>query len=267
MSSVQSQSFEHNPKADQDPHPELLISVRSRDEFAIAVESNVNIVDLKEPRAGALAPSNRDLWDHAAKTFRELENPHSILLSAALGEQTIAVRTASQLPLAFAFAKAGPSGCDSEAQLSNLWRGVRQQLAQPIELVAVAYADHANAKCLDAKSIFRLAKKLGFRRCLIDTFRKDGRSTLDHLGLPGISKLEDFARRSNLWWAIAGSIKSNCVETLSHSNIHPDCYGVRGDVCDDGRKGTLQRDRIQTWKQALARQSASDLNRRSAGEP
>ena len=251
MSSDQSHLAGKNQKADPVPNSELLISVRSREEFSIALASNVNIVDLKEPRKGALAPSNSELWDHAAETFRDLKSSNHSRLSAALGERSDALHIASQLPPAFAFAKVGPSGCDSEIRLIELWRDVRQQLAQPIELVAVAYADHENANCLDAESIFRLAKDAGFRRCLVDTFRKDGQSTLDHLGLHGIGKLKKIASESNLWWALAGSVKSSCVETLSRSSIQPNCYGVRGDVCDDGRTGSLQQDKIRAWKQAL----------------
>jgi uncharacterized protein (UPF0264 family) len=213
--------------------------------------AGIDIIDLKEPRRGALAPTDVELWQYAASLAVPLSLSHSTQLSAALGEGFEAVGIASQLPGEFAFAKAGPSGCQSPDRIRRLWSELRSLLDTRIELVAVAYADADRARCVPADVIFREAIDAGFQRCLVDTFGKDGRSTLDHLGIDGLKQLDDVAREGNLWWALAGSIDSDCVSQLEAHQVRPHCIGVRGDVCDQGRTGTLSSDRIGKWKVSL----------------
>lgn len=237
-----------------DPRPKLLVSVRDSSEISVAIAAGIDILDLKEPRCGALAPAGVELWRYAASLTGQLGasgSSRSPQLSAALGERSEAVCIASQLPGEFAFAKAGPSGCHRPDRVRQLWSEVDGLLDTRIELVAVAYADADRAQCLPADAIFREAIDAGIRRCLIDTFGKDGRSTLDHLGIEGLKRLDDVAREGDLWWALAGSIDTDCVSQLWAHRVRPHCFGVRGDVCDRGRTGTLSNDRISKWKESL----------------
>ena len=71
----------------------LLISVRSEQEIDDAIAGGADIVDLKEPRNGALAPTTIELWNSvsqwtnqgSANSPAEYQN-QSIRFSAALGE-------------------------------------------------------------------------------------------------------------------------------------------------------------------------------------
>jgi hypothetical protein len=234
-----------------DPRPKLLVSVRDPSEISVAMAAGIDIIDLKEPWCGALAPADVELWRYAASLADQLGSSHSPQLSAALGERSEAVCIASQLPGEFAFAKVGPSGCNRPDRVRQLWSEVDGLLDNRIEFVAVAYADADRAQCLPADAIFREAIDAGIRRCLIDTFGKDGRSTLDHLGIEGLKQLDDVAREGDLWWALAGSIDTDCVSQLWAHGVQPHCFGVRGDVCDRGRTGTLSNDRISKWKESL----------------
>ena len=231
--------------------PKLLVSVRDRSEIADALAAGADLIDLKEPRRGPLAPADLDLWLHAASlwTDRSLGPPY---LSAALGEQSDAVRVARGLPAEFAFAKVGPSHCDGAERILDLWAEIRQLLDHRIELVAVAYADYRSARCIHPNAIFQLAADAGIQRCLIDTYIKDGQSTLQHLGIDGLTQLGSMAREAGLWWTLAGSIRLACVAELRQHDLVPDCFGVRGDVCQRGRTGTLSSDRIGLWKKSLA---------------
>lgn len=229
---------------------QLLISVRSDQEMDAAIAGGADIVDLKEPRNGALAPTTVQLWRSAADRVGDAEG---LVLSAALGESSQAVDVASSLPIGFRFAKVGPSQCDSAIAIQRLWTEVRQLLDPSIELVAVAYADHQASECLQPESIFSLAAEFGLSRCLIDTYVKDGRSTIDHLGLGGVARLSEISRQKRIWWALAGSIRLDDVigltQQMKQADITPPhCYGVRGDVCDNGRGGRLLVDRVREWK-------------------
>ena len=115
-------------------------------------------------------------------------------LSAALGEPSEASSCAGHLPARFDFAKAGPSGCDCPDRLRRTWTDVRSQLDERIELVGVAYADWQQAGCVAPEVVFELACEFGLRRCLLDTFHKDGSSSVDLLG---VASLCDLANRAN----------------------------------------------------------------------
>jgi uncharacterized protein (UPF0264 family) len=223
----------------------LLISVRSEREIDMAIAGGADIIDLKEPNRGPLAPTDVRLWQAVGQRRQAAESP---IFSAALGESDEALAVASALPAGFRFAKVGPSGCDSIESQTRLWSETRARLDPKIELVAVAYADHQSAHSLPVDAVFALAAECGFRKCLVDTFKKDGRSTLDHLGIDGLQQLSASAMDRGLWWALAGSIRLEQIELLFHHDIRPDCFGVRGDVCEQGRTGNLSIDRVRLWK-------------------
>ncbi len=243
----------------------LLVSVRDQLEARIAFSAAVDIVDLKEPRNGPLAPVDPAIWRRVAQLRPELslsadgsalarQTPR---LSAALGEPADAKSIASSLPAAFAFAKAGPSGCDRTADLQRVWEEIRQRLDDSIELVAVAYADAASARCVEPEQVFAEAAKAGMRRCLIDTFTKDGQSTLDHLGANRLRDLAAIATEHQLWWTLAGSITTAHLPELIRSRVQPNCIGVRGDVCRSGRAGKISESRVRIWQKLLAEQACA----------
>ena len=127
---------------------DLLISVRDQEELLELQKSQAQIIDLKEPRRGPLAPAALSLWQFADQLWQQSDGDDAGLLSAALGEQEQARKVAASLPPAFDFAKVGPSKCDTQAKLCRLWDEIRQSLNDTTELVAVAYADWKSANCL-----------------------------------------------------------------------------------------------------------------------
>ncbi len=230
----------------------LLVSLRNPAEISSAIKAEIDLLDLKEPRNGPLAPVDPRLWQQSARDFdSQLKLDGTPLLSAALGETADARRLADQVPSAFAFAKVGPSGCSDPASLNQLWDEIRCRLDDDIQLVAVAYADFGAADCLAPEQVFQQAAKAGLRRCLVDTFRKDGRSTLDHMGDHRLRQLSAQAIESGIWWTLAGSIKMDHLPHLQSAQIRPNCIGVRGDVCVGSRTGTVNGDRVIAWRKAL----------------
>ena len=180
------------------------------------------------------------IWDLAAG-----RNDRPANLSVALGEPPDALEIADRVPTGIRFAKVGPSGCNSQRRLIATWTEVRRRLTAGVELVAVAYADRPG--CPDVETVLRSALDQGFRRVLIDTFIKDGRSAIDHLGLRRLETISRWACDNQLWWALAGSIRLSSLSMLSDRGIAPNCFGVRGDVCVGGRTGTLCENRIGQW--------------------
>jgi uncharacterized protein (UPF0264 family) len=132
-----------------------------------------------------------------------------------------------------------------------LWGEVRESLNPNVELVAVAYADWNHADCLPPDTIFQLAAEAGLTRCLIDTWAKDGVSSLQILGESGIQALARTANDLRLRWILAGSIRVADLRVLAALKAIPDGFGVRGDVCGGTRTESLQADRVRAWREAL----------------
>jgi len=235
-------------EAKRGPLAELLISVRDQDELLEVRKFPVGIIDLKEPQRGPLAPADVNLWRYSDQLWQQqVGGDPTVRLSAALGEQAQARLVVTDLPGNFDFAKVGPSGCDTASSLCRLWDEIRSCLNDRTELVAVAYADWRAANCLAPKAVFQLAKEYGFNRCLIDTYIKDGRSTIDHMGYQSLGDLHRIACQQRLWWTLAGSIDASVVPVLHDLGWMPDCFGVRGDVCTGNRQTRISSPLVQAW--------------------
>lgn len=229
---------------------ELLVSAASMEEFdVLAAVDEVDIIDLKNPTWGAISPVSADLWDLVAATSQKSGKHQQ--LSAALGEFDQAVQCVQQLPPEFRFAKMGSSECESSESLQQRWQKMNSLLNQSTELVAVAYADFASAKSIDPISILVAAEAIGLKRILIDTFNKDGRSSIDHLGVHGIEAFAGFANRKGIWWSLAGTINLSQIDQLISAKIYPDCIGVRGAVCEAGRATPLSKKKCRRFGQSI----------------
>lgn len=229
-----------------------LVSVSDAWEMRLALDFPVDILDFKNPNAGPLAPASPELWRLAAKTIDVTDSRESpIHLSAALGETEQALEFASKVPRSFSFAKAGPSNCTSPDALLRLWDEVRTRLPSTTELVGVAYADHHLAGTLPPECVFELAIQHGMRRVLLDTYTKNGESTVGFLGRDRIESLGHAANEAGLWWALAGSIRLTMVQNLMAVESPISCFAARGDLCETGRSSRLSRARMQLWSQTF----------------
>lgn len=242
----------------REAHPDCLISVQDLSEFRLVMDSGVDIVDLKNPHSGPLAATDPEIWCKVAEQYllsrnlnRNRAKMQAPFLSAALGELHEAPAFAGRLPEIFHFAKAGPSKCPKSEQLVEAWQEIRTALHGTIELVAVAYADWELAGSLPPNEIFALAAENGFKRCLIDTYTKDGRSALDFLTETTVVKLREFTEDQGLWFAFAGSLRESEVAKLSRLGVVPDCYAARGVVCNGDRSSAVCEKLLLNWLQLL----------------
>lgn len=229
----------------------LLVSVRSAAEWRRVVGLPVTVLDLKEPRRGALAAASPGLWRQAAR-----EVPPHHRLSAALGEWDEANSLAPLVPERFAFAKAGPARVASVAGLRASWQALGERLAPGIELVAVAYADHQRAECPEPEEIFQAAAQAGLRTWLVDTYDKTGGDAIRQLGGERLQGIAALAQRHGARWVLAGSLRQAAAGELLAQGVWPALFGVRGDVCAGDRTQRISPSRVSDWLQLLAKFSA-----------
>lgn len=241
----------------------------------------VDIIDFKEPGRGALAPTSPELWRRVSAAHSRLSDSDSPMsdarsrdsrsitlasathrpaltnrvtprLSAALGDWRTAMEVADRVPDSFRFAKMGPEGLSDPAELVRRWDEVRERLADPVDFVPVAYADHDRAGCPAVESVIDLCLERGHDRLLIDSFDKSGPGTIDWLTGQSPSRLTSVVRRARqagLWLSLAGKIDLPTANALADSpTLRPQCFGIRGAVCQQSRVDAICPAKLNHWR-------------------
>jgi uncharacterized protein (UPF0264 family) len=213
---------------------QLLVSVRSAAEAAIALEAGADIIDIKEPNRGSLGRAD----DATILAISRIVGRRR-LVTAALGELVEEPR----LPVGFdGWLKIGMAGCAEVFDWPQRMQAVMSGTS-PNRFVAVAYADWQRASSPRPLELCRFAAEHACAALLVDTCVKDGRTLLDWLRQPDLTQLRLVCREKGLPLALAGSLgERQIVEILP---LEPDIIAVRGAACRGGaRQATVDRDAV-----------------------
>ncbi|TCT02607.1 (5-formylfuran-3-yl)methyl phosphate synthase [Aquabacter spiritensis] len=217
------------------PRPGLLASVATPEEMALAIAGGADIVDLKDPAAGALGAWELDALERAVKHRAGAARP---LLSATVGDHPCTADALSQAAEAVAatgiplvkigFATKGLTSAAVVAAISGL-----APLARRARLVAVLFADQ--------DPDFALLGPLtaaGFHGAMLDTADKAGGALRHHLADARLGAFVAEARGRGLLTGLAGSLRTTDIAPLAA--LAPDYLGFRGALCSGGRIGRME---------------------------
>lgn len=223
----------------------LLISVRDIDEARIALEAGADLIDLKEPDAGALG----------AVDVRSARDVVSMIAGRRTTSATVGDLPADASVLADAARRTASSGVDfvkigfipsPGADVCGVIRALAP-VARDLALIAVIFADD-----LPAGDPVAAAATAGFAGVMLDTADKHGGRLLDHLS---VARLRDFvvsAKSFRLMTGLAGSLRREDIAQLAE--LAPDYLGFRGAACIQNRRGDqLEAERVALLRQALDR--------------
>jgi uncharacterized protein (UPF0264 family) len=254
----------------------LLVSVRSVAEAAAALEGGADVIDVKEPRHGALGRAPAEV---TADILRLIAGRCPV--SAALGELA-ELREPGVVP-GLSFVKCGLAhlgrGTGWQRRLRDLRARVAQQ-PQPPAVVTVAYADWERARAPSWLDVAEYALRQPGSVLLIDTFdktlrlpsrtgpsprrrdRAGGRAgspatLLDWLSLEQVRQLCRRCHGAGVRVAVAGSLR--LPHLLHLLDARPTWFAVRGAVCEaNDRDGAVHVLKVRSlaellrWKQAPA---------------
>lgn len=226
---------------------QLLVSVRSPDEAAAAVKAGADLIDVKEPGKGSLAPAEAEV---VAAVIEVVDG--AVPVSAALGDwaANAVVEAHWHLQLPLDYVKWGLAGYAHTPGWGEDLLDTRRQIKRGTEVVAVAYADHARAKSVPPAEVAKFAKRYKYKAFLLDTFVKDKKNLLDFLDPDEIAELVTTLQAGGVAVAVGGSLKLEDLKKLK--GVQPDWYAVRGAVCVGGKRDAdLDPPRIKKWKDAL----------------
>jgi uncharacterized protein (UPF0264 family) len=228
--------------------PGLLVSVRSADEVKAALAGGADLIDVKEPARGALAPAEAEV---VAAVIDKVRGKVSV--SAALGEWSPNAITEAHwhLELPLQYVKWGLAGYAATPGWGEDLLDTRRELPIGTEMVAVAYADWERAKSVPPAEVAKFARRYRFKAFLLDTWGKDGKTLLDFLTPDDVAGLVDGLRRVDTTVAVGGSLRPEHVKQLR--GVTPDYFAVRSSACAAGKRdGVIDSARVKKWKEVLA---------------
>lgn len=239
--------------------PRLLISVRDAAEAVSALHGGCDVLDIKEPRRGALGMADIDQMAAIVQRAQQ-ENPD--IISAALGEvrdwidyETLALPTGVEtVKLGMAGLGSGPQW---QSQWQSQWTDVRKRFEEAanrkLNWVAVSYADHKPAQAPPLQDVMDAAIETGCAALLVDTFGKRGQGLFEWI-LP--VKLQEYAtraRKNGLLFVIAGQLQPGDLPRLRL--VSPDIVAIRSAACAFGDRGNaIDTNAVARFKQEMATQ-------------
>ena len=209
--------------------PRLLASVATLTEVDLALAAGADLIDLKDPEAGALGA-----WPRAQLTQAVERVAGRRPVSATVGDlppdaSAIAAAAKATAATGVDIVKLGFfAGADHRA----LARALSPLVEGGIRLVAVLMADQE-----PDLAITGTLAEAGFTGVMLDTADKRSGSLLRHLDMPALSAFVATARGHGLVTGLAGSLRLEDVATLVP--LGPDFLGFRGALCRGGRTSAL----------------------------
>ena len=209
----------------------LLVSVVSAEEARRALTGGADIIDVKDPREGALgAPSPRVLYEvvqvvgTAAPVSVALGDMPNLPHTAALAARGAALGGAG-------YVKVGLRGVRELGEAVALMRAVADAVGSETSVIAAAYADAdaLHPPALAPADLPALVERTGIAGALVDTCVKDGRGLYGWLAEPELTDLIARTRAAGASFAVAGQLTRRDL-----CRVAADIVGVRSAVCRGG---------------------------------
>lgn len=220
----------------------LLASVRGPAEAERAVAGGADIVDLKEPRSGALGALPPEVIRQSTAAVGGRRPVSATIGDLPMEPEIIAGAVARTAALGVDFVKIGvfPGGAP-EASLDAL----AERATSGVRLVVLLFADRDP----DFRLVSRTAE-LGFAGVMLDTMGKSGAGLRKALDDSTLRRFVEDAHAHGLLAGLAGSLSIDDIPALLP--IGADYLGFRGALCRESRGGDLDPRALARVRAALA---------------
>ncbi len=205
---------------------QILISVTSIAEAQLALDCGADIIDLKDPSAGALGALPLSLIKEIVGHINGRQ-----LVSATIGDlpmdaETIVKRVTLLAETQVDYIKIGFFEAED---FNECLAGLKLVTQNGIKLIAVLFAEYDYPE-----SLFELIKEAGFIGIMLDTAKKNGQTFFDYYS---VQQRKEFANKIlslDLTFGLAGSLKLE--NLVMAKQFNPSYIGFRGGVCDDNKR-------------------------------
>lgn len=229
---------------------QLLVSVQSAEEAAIAVAEGADWIDVKQPSAGSLGAAPPETVAEILSVVAE-RRPVSVALGELLdGPARISEMFAlPKITSGVKLAKIGLAGAAAESDWPNQWRSAFSLLPASIGAVAVCYADWRRAESPAPDDILAQAIDAGCVALLVDTFDKRGPGLTALWTKTELARFTNRAQERGLLVALAGKITAADLPLLA--DVNPNLVAVRGAVCSGDRTGSLDPKKLRQFRRLV----------------
>lgn len=235
----------------------LLVSARNAADAAAALAGGADIVDAKEPSAGALGAVTLDALRQMLSVVAAAR-PVSTALGDATNRAALERRVRAHAAEGVAFVKIGFAGTTDATRVADLIASaVGAARAYACAVVAVGYADADRAGSIGCDVLFDAATRGGASGVLIDTADKNGPGLLKLLPPSALTRFASAAHDRGLSIALAGKLSSADLAVVRASGA--DIAGVRGAACRAGRASAISEARVRELAQVTRGEQAVDL--------
>ena len=215
----------------------LLVSPSSIEEAKFCLDAD--IIDVKRPAEGSLGAN----YPWVIREIKKMAGAKPV--SAAIGDYAPLPGNASLAAYGAAcagadFIKIGMM-FEDKVRAAEVIEGVVRAVKEPFpekKVVIAGYSDHLRLGVISPFDIAPLAAKAGADYAMIDTGKKDGKSTFEFMDAETLKRFTDTNRKLGLGTALAGSLKFEDLPVLK--TINPEIIGVRGMVCGGDRTTMVQ---------------------------
>jgi uncharacterized protein (UPF0264 family) len=231
---------------------QLLVSVANSAEARHALDGGADLIDAKNPSAGALGAVSLD-------TLRQIQAlvAGQRVVTAALGdaedEDQVARAAFDYGKIGVGFVKVGFAGTTDLARAARLIeaavRGVRATGLRHCGVVAVAYADTGGTTSVAPSSLVDIAAHAGAAGVLLDTADKDGPALLRLFSTRALESWVSRAHAAGLLVALAGKLSADDFSLICETGT--DIVGVRGAACKHGRSSAVSAAKVRALRLQL----------------
>ena len=227
----------------------LLVSTASAADACAAVDGGADIVDAKDPAAGALGAVTFDVFRDIAAAVAG-RRP----LTAAMGDASSAtsVETDARMfaSLGATLMKVGFAGITDIATVATLAHAaIRGARSSGAGVVLVAYADRAR-ESVSPTALLDVASSARAAGVLLDTTDKCGPRLTELVSPAWLTTWVIRAHERSLTVALAGRLHANDLSIVRRCGA--DVAGVRGAACTGGRGGVVETARVRALLDACS---------------
>ena len=236
---------------------QLLVSARNAAEAAAALAGGADIVDAKEPSAGALGAVAIDVLREMLSMVHAA-CPVSAALDDAKDVGALERRVRAYAVEGVTFVKIGFARITDAVRVTDLIASaVGAARAHACAVVAVGYADAERVGGIECDALFDAAARGGAAGVLIDTADKAGPGLLQLSPPSALRRYVSDTHDRGLSIALAGKLSSADLAVVR--DIGADIVGVRGAACRAGRTSAISEARVRLLAQIVRGEQAVDL--------
>lgn len=199
----------------------FLASVRSLEEAHLVQASGVDILDLKEPKEGALGAVSPDLIRQVVSAFRGQTTISATIGDHPCDDSTIQKRIKHTADLGVDFVKVGWFQTE-QTDVHTCLKTIRA--ATDTQIIIVMFADQ-----MPSLDLIDAIVHSGINGVMIDTADKRAGSLLDILHISDLHHFVTRARDQALITGLAGSLREEDIPELV--GLQADYLGFRGALC------------------------------------